>query len=309
MVRHFRFLYWYGKGVSMTSSAQTEFVWPDGYKAAAMISIDLDAESGLLHSDPATATYLDVLAQLAYEPRAGVARLLKVLQRKGFPATFFTPGFTAERWPESVLSVRDAGHEIGHHGYLHEYVHGADEATEEGYLQRGFDALERIVGVRPTGYRAPGFQMNFGTPGLLAKHGFTYDSSLQDSDVPYRLMSADEPNAPSLIEIPVQWALDDFAHYMFLPGLKPYTTIADPARVLNMWALELEALVAEGGVFTLTLHPYLSGRASRARALETLLEVMQSIHGLWVATGAQIAEYAATQPTQPVFHRPVCLPE
>jgi peptidoglycan/xylan/chitin deacetylase (PgdA/CDA1 family) len=291
----------------MTTDASSEFSWPAGFRAAAMITIDLDAESGLLHTDPQTAEYIDVLAQLAYESRAGAARLLRVLARKDFRATFFTPGFTAERWPESVLSVRDAGHEIGHHGYLHEYVHGIDEATEEGYLLRGFDALEKVVGIRPTGYRAPGFQMNRHTPRLLAKQGFAYDSSLQDSDVPYRLMSGPEADAPSLIEIPVQWALDDFAQYMFMPGFKPYTGIEDPEKVLRMWSLELEALADEGGVFTLTLHPFLSGRASRARALESLLEVMQSIDGLWVATGAEIAEHAATQPVEPVWHRPVCL--
>ena len=56
--------------------------------------------------------------------------------------TFFVPGWVAETWPDVARSVRDAGHEIGHHGYLHESVRGKDEATEEGYLLRGLEALD-----------------------------------------------------------------------------------------------------------------------------------------------------------------------
>ena len=42
-----------------------------------------------------------------------------------------------------IRSIRDAGHEIGHHGYMHESVRGKDEATEVGYLVRGLEALDR----------------------------------------------------------------------------------------------------------------------------------------------------------------------
>ena len=58
----------------------------------------------------------------------------------------------------------------------------------------------------------------------------------------------------------------------------------------------------EGGLFVLTNHPFLSGRASRAAALERLMEHAQGTDGLWIATCAEIAEWTAGLGLAPVFH-------
>ena len=83
-----------------------------------------------------------------------------------------------------------------------------------------------------------------------------------DADHPYRLAATAEPGAPTLIELPGHWALDDWEAYNYLPGITGSGVIASPAEVLARWTLELEALVAEGGLFMLTNHPFVSGRAS-----------------------------------------------
>ncbi|MEA2609143.1 MAG: peptidoglycan-N-acetylglucosamine deacetylase, partial [Chloroflexota bacterium] len=131
------------------------FSWPSGIRAAACFTFDLDAESPILFEFPETARYLDVMTHQAYGPRTAVPRLLRLLDRQGIRATFFVPGYSAERWPDGVRSIRDAGHEIAHHGYLHEGSRGVDPETEERRLLRGFEALESVAGVRPIGYRAP----------------------------------------------------------------------------------------------------------------------------------------------------------
>ena len=110
-----------------------------------------------------------------------------------------------------------------------------------------------------------------------------------DADHPYRLATSAEPGAPTLVELPVHWALDDWEPYNYLPGITGSGVIASPADVLARWTLELEALVDEGGLFVLTNHPFVSGRASRAAALERLIERAQAIDGLWIATCAEIA--------------------
>ena len=281
------------------------FEWPDGIRAAAIITVDVDAESGILTDHPQTAAHLNVVAHQAYEALSGVPRLMRIFERQAVPATFFVPGFTADRWPDLIRTIRDAGHEIGHHGYQHEPVHGVDEATERDYLVRGLDALERVAGVRPMGYRAPKFKLNFRSPRLLVEHGFRYDSSLMDSDVPYRLAAGPEPDAPTLIEMPVQWALDDWSQFAFMPGLLPGTTIESPSKALDLWTLELEASAAEGACFMLTLHPYLSGRPSRAHAIEQLIERMKSIKGLWIATAGDVAEHSAALHLPARWHRPL----
>jgi peptidoglycan-N-acetylglucosamine deacetylase len=279
------------------------FRWPDGVRAAACFTFDVDAESPVLFEHPEAAGWLDVMSHQAYGPRTGVPRILRILERRGLRATFFVPGYTAERWPAVVRAIRDAGHEIGHHGYLHEGARSAtDEATEEARLLRGLEALDRVAGVRPTGYRAPMWELSYRLPALLARHGFAYDSGLMDADHPYRLAIGPEPGAASIIELPAHWSLDDWEPYNYLPGITGSGVIASPADVVARWGLELDALVAEGGLFVLTNHPFVSGRASRAVALEALIERAQAIEGLWIATAAEIAAHVATLDLVPVVH-------
>ena len=84
--------------------------------------------------------------------------------------------------------------------------------------------------------------------------------------------------------------------------------ISSPADVLARWTLELEALVEEGGLFMATNHPFVSGRASRAVALEQLIARARSIDGLWIATANEIAAHVATLGLEAVVHRPPVLP-
>jgi peptidoglycan-N-acetylglucosamine deacetylase len=277
--------------------------WPPGYRAAAAITFDVDAESAILAAAPEAADRLGVMTHQAYGPRTGVRRLLRVLAERGLRATFFVPGYTAERWPDTVRAIRDAGHEIGHHGYLHEPL-GADEATEERYLARGLEALDRVAGVRPAGYRAPMWETSYRTPALLARHGFRYDSSLMDADRPYRLAVAPEPDAPTIVEIPIHWGLDDWEQYGYLPDLTGSGLIESPAKVAEMWRLEVEAGFADGTCTVLTMHPFLSGRPSRAAALAEVLDRMLALRdqGLWLATLGEIAAHVEALDLPAVHH-------
>jgi len=285
------------------------FRWPDGHRAAACFTFDVDAESPILFDFPESPAWLDVMSHQAYGARTGIARLLRLLDRRGIRATFFIPGYSAERWPAICRSIRDAGHEIAHHGYLHEGTHGATPAEQDARIVRGLAALDEVLGVQPTGYRAPNWELTFETPGLLARHGFLYDSGLMDADHPYLLATSEEPGAATIVELPGHWALDDWEAYNYLPGITGSGVISSPDDVLARWTLELEALVQEGGLFMLTNHPFVSGRASRAVALERLVERAQSIDGLWIATAAEIAAHVATLGLEPVVHRQPVLPD
>ena len=279
--------------------------WPEGIRAAACFTFDVDAESPILFEHPEAAGWLDVMSHQAYGPRTGVPRILRLLDRQGVQATFFVPGYTAERWPDVIRSIRDAGHEIGHHGYLHEGARSAtDEATEEGRLLRGLEALDTVAGIRPSGYRAPMWELSYRLPALLARQGFAYESGLMDADHPYLLATSAASGAPTIVELPVHWGLDDWEPYVYLPGVSGSGVIASPTDVIARWTLELEALVEEGGLFMLTNHPFVSGRASRAAGLERLIARAREIDGLWIATAAEIAAHVRTLPLQPVVHAP-----
>lgn len=272
-------------------------VWPGDATAAASFCFDLDAESAVLSFAPESSSRMSVMTHQSYGPLVGVPRLLRLLAKQGVKATFFVPGYTAHRYPDTVRTIASEGHEIAHHGYLHEPLGEANEAAEINFLERGIDALEEVTGIRPVGYRAPMWELNYRSPRLLAERGFLYDSSLMDADSPYELATGFEDE--SIIEIPIHWALDDWEQYCYLPNLFDTGMIESPTKCREMWSLEFQATTNEGGCFVLTAHPFLSGRPSRAAALAQMIDEAVSAPHVWVATMSEIASHARTQGLTP----------
>ena len=252
----------------MTSSFCT--TWPHGKTAAASFCFDLDAESAVLSFAPQAASRMSVMSHQSYGPLTGVPRLLRLLEQHGIKATFFVPGYTAHRYPDTIRTIASEGHEIAHHGYLHEPLGEVDEASEIECLERGIAALEEVAGITPVGYRAPMWELNYRSAALLHERGFLYDSSLMDADNPYELATG---NGSGLIE--------------------------SPAKTREMWSLELQATTAEGGCFVLTAHPFLTGRPSRAAALAQIMEEAVGSPEVWVATMCEIAAHTRAQALAP----------
>lgn len=264
--------------------------WPGGHTAAAAFTFDVDAESAVLWGSPQTARRMGVMSHQAYGPLVGVPRLLSLLERHGVRSTFFVPGFTAHRYPGVVLDIVAAGHEVAHHGYLHEQPSAMSAAQEVEALDRGLAALEEVAGVRPVGYRAPMWDLSWRTPALLAERGFLYDSTLMDADVPYEL-AVTPGSSTSVVEIPIQWALDDWEQFCYLPDVSGSGLIESPAKAREMWQAEYDALVGERACWVLTNHPFLIGRPSRAAQLELLVEHVVADPASWVATLGEIATH------------------
>lgn len=278
---------------------QDQFAWPDGFRAAVALTFDVDAEAVVLNVNQAYGRRPSIMTHQQYGPVTGVPRLLRILADRGVRATFFIPGFTAERHPDMVAAVQSAGHEIGHHGYLHEQLKGVGEPEERAFMERGLEALQRVAGVRPSGYRAPWWDTTDRTLDLVAEYGFSYDSSLFDRDVPYRVATASVP----IVEICVSWALDDWEKYAFLPDPPMGSGVIErPSAVLETWWEEIQAYEQVGGCCVLTMHPFLSGRPARARALAELVDRIKARPAIWLTTLGEIAAHAARVggPAQPL---------
>lgn len=278
--------------------------WPGGHTSAAAFTFDVDAESAVLWRAPQNAARMSVISHQSYGPLVGVPRLLALLDKHGISATFFVPGYTARRYPSVVRDIVAAGHELGHHGYLHEQPTAVTDEEEAEYLDRGLAALEDTAGVRPVGYRAPMWDLSWRSAALLHKRGFLYDSSLMDADVPYELAltpGVDE----SIVEVPIQWALDDWEQYCFVPEVSGSGLIEEPAKARRLWEGEFEGLREVGGCWVLTNHPFLSGRPSRARELDRLMGHVASCPDVWLTTLREIAAHVRTLSLTPRSVEPV----
>ncbi len=260
--------------------------WPEGKRCAVALSFDFDAESSFIFREPVKARRsLAGLEERRFGARVGVDRILRLLDRLRVPATFFVPGWTAEHHRAPCEAIRDAGHEIGAHGNVHEAVDLVERPEEEAIMRDQLAILRDVLDVRPAGYRSPSWDVNLWTPEILKAHGFLYDSSLMGDDVPYDLETAQG----TLIEVPVQWLLDDAPLFRHVYGST--NGIADPGRVLQMWSREFSGMHAEGACFVLTCHPFLIGRASRIDMLEELVASMRKLSGVWFATCEEIARW------------------
>lgn len=267
--------------------------WPDGKQSATVLSFDFDAESGFVFREPEKARRsLGDLEERRFGPRVGVDRILRLLDRLKIRATFFIPGWTVENHPAESVRIRDAGHEIGAHGNMHEALGFLDEEQEDRVMREQLDILRSRLAVKPAGYRSPSWDVNVWTPDLLKRHGFLYDSSLMGNDVPYEVDTTQGP----LVEVPVQWLLDDAPLFRHVYGAT--NAIADPGRVLQMWSREFAGMHDENGCFVLTCHPFVSGRASRITLLEDLVAFIRRSPGVWFATCEEVARWHARRPPE-----------
>jgi peptidoglycan/xylan/chitin deacetylase (PgdA/CDA1 family) len=276
------------------------YQWPDGNRCAVVLSFDVDAESAFVFREPhQAATRLDEMEERRFGVRTGLPRILRLLDKYDLPATFFVPGYTITHHTSAIETIQAAGHELGCHGNVHETLHMLDAANERRVLQEQLDIFEQYLGIRPRGYRSPSWSVNVRTPGLLKEFGFLYDSSLMGDDIPYFV---DTPHG-RLAEVPVQWLLDDAPFYRHVYGAT--NAIAEPERVVRLWAGEFRGMYRENGCFVLTMHPYISGRAGRMDGLERLIRAIRREPRVWFATALQVAEWAIETNQNADLHVPI----
>jgi peptidoglycan-N-acetylglucosamine deacetylase len=228
-----------------------------------------------------------VMSHQAYGPLVGVPRILDLLAEYALSATFFVPGFTADRYPGTVEAILAAGHEVGHHSYAHYSPFAQTEDEERRDFERALATLRRL-GAEVDGFRCPSWEPGWRTPQIVAEHGLAYDSSLMDADVPYLL----ETGAGELVELPVHWSLDDWQQYAYIPDPPFRSAIESPRKVLELWTSELDAMRRYGCLFVLTCHPFLSGRPHRVEVLRELIEHALAAGDVEFASCREIARRA-----------------
>jgi peptidoglycan-N-acetylglucosamine deacetylase len=265
--------------------------WLGESAALAVLSFDVDAESPILAQGRRYAGHAMVMTHQAYGPLVGVPRLLALLDDFGLKATFFVPGLTADRYPQTVEQIAAAGHEVGHHSYSHRSPVDLGPDGERADFERALQALDR-VGVRPTGHRAALWEASWDTPALVAEYGLAYDSTLMDDDKPYLLQT---PKG-TIAELPPHWSLDDWEQYAYLPRPEIGVNIESPAKVLDLWINELDAMRRHGCLFMLTNHPFLSGRPGRVETLRRLIEHALGRGDVQFATAGQVAARVREDP-------------
>lgn len=276
-----------GKGLTLPE-------WPGGADVAVSVTFDVDAECGYLGEGDEYAKRLTTLSEGRFSVVRGVPRILDLLADLEIPGTFYVPGDTAERHQSIIQRIVHKGHEVGHHGYMHLRSDRVSPAAQREEIERGFEALDRTIGERPTGYRSASWELTPETFELLLEFGFEYDSSCMGDDRPY----LEEHDGRSMLELPVHWSLDDWPYFAW--NIDSGGNLADPEAFLRVWLTEFESALRDGRHVTYTMHPEVIGRGYRIELLRRFLEEIRERATVWFASHRDVAAHVKSSAGLPV---------
>lgn len=293
---------------------QNPVPWPGGAKCACCITFDMDADS-LIHLEHPKDGYrrASAISMLQYGPEVAVPRILETYRRLGLKQTFFIPAWCMETYPRTVEAILEGGHEIGHHGYLHENPVHQSREEQAMWMDSSIEVIRRMTGQHPRGWRAPLYNFSNHSADLLIERGFRYDASLMGDDNPYIV----DGKSGSFVELPSHWGLDDWPQYVQSMDLGYMMPIRSPKTGWDPFAQEFEAAYRHGGLWVPVVHPFATGRLSRWEVVAEFLETVLERGDVWFARMEDIAahienlvqagEYTPRRVTMPQYTDPVTI--
>jgi peptidoglycan/xylan/chitin deacetylase (PgdA/CDA1 family) len=270
---------------------------PAGKKIAVSLGVDFDAQSLWLgaFNMPSPA----MMARGEFGAEVGAPRLLDVYNKYGIKTTWFTPGHTIDTFPEICRQILADGHEFAHHGYYHENPTKIERETESRLMELALDTFDRQLGMKPVGYRSPYWDYSDSTLDLVEEFGFIYDSSLMARDlVPYRPrrwqvrweQGCVAGKASNVLEIPVNWYLDDFPPLAYVTGIQPGQQ--DTETIYRRWKdiFDYGYERVPNACYATAVHPQIIGQAHHIMFYERLVDYIAAKDGVWFATCEEIAK-------------------
>jgi peptidoglycan/xylan/chitin deacetylase (PgdA/CDA1 family) len=290
----------------------------NGKEILVAYGVDIDAVGGWLGSYGGENSPDDI-SRGVFAGEVGTARIVELFRRYGIRQTFFWPGHSVETFGEQFDECVAAGHEIGVHGYSHENPIAMSRQQEIDVLDYCVGLLTRRSGRAPTGYVAPWWEFSPITNEILLDRGIRYDHSLMHRDFePYYVRAGDtwtkidytRPAAEwmkplvrgeetGLIEIPANWYLDDLPPMMFIKASPNSHGFVNPRDIEQLWRDQFDWVYREyeRAVFTMTIHPDVSGRPQVLLMHERLIEYINGHQGVhWVTFDEIATDFAQRHP-------------
>ncbi len=272
--------------------------WPDDARIAVSLAVAYEegAEHSLLDGDshhetngevpsPVPPQQRDLFNESFFEygSRAGVWRLLRLLDKYQVSATFFCCALALERNPEVAREIAGRGHEVCGHGYRWEEYHSMDRDSERQAIEKTVASLTRTTGQRPKGWFTR-YGPSVHTRQLVAEEGgFIYDSGALNDDLPYYVSVNDKP------WLVVPYSLETNDARFWRGGL---VSTGDFYEYLKD---TFDCLYEEGRthpkMMSMGLHCRIAGRPARSMAVDRFLQYAKGFPGVWFARRVDIARW------------------
>ncbi|MFZ9994907.1 MAG: polysaccharide deacetylase, partial [Steroidobacteraceae bacterium] len=220
-----------------------------------------------------------------YGQRVGAFRLFDMFDEEGVKPSCTINAVTALRRRPMLDAALQRGCEILAHNYEQGELltnFAKDPERERDIIARSLQVYEQAVGRKARGWLSSSLRGTLNTADILAEHGLLFYCDLMNDDQPYLIST---PHGP-IVSTPYTNEINDFT----LLTRRNHTT--DEFR--DILIEELNELYREGEhsgrIMNIGLHPHVSGRAYRIRALREFIRHAKSLPGVWWATREQVAE-------------------
>lgn len=270
------------------------WTWPSNKRIAVVFNVCIEAWSdgkapGISPmGNPLPAGTLDTMAisWASYGYKTGVYRILDSFKRHNGKASFMVNAVIAERAPEAVKAIADAGHEVLSHSYAMDVIPALlSDEEERQNIERCTTLLEKASGQKIKGWLSPRGTSRPETPKLLAAAGYRWYGDVFDTDLPYVLEFGND----QIVAIPLAYDVND------MPSMK-YG--AQPRMMLEAFE-EVIDIAREGGdelrIIDVTNHAHIFGHHRGAHYFEKIIEKAMSAPDIWVGTRAEVAEHVLAQ--------------
>jgi peptidoglycan/xylan/chitin deacetylase (PgdA/CDA1 family) len=260
--------------------------WPNGANAAISLTMDNMGEANELElgSWPAD------VAIGQHHSLEHLPKMLDLLDTHNISATYFIESWNTDHYPDAIENVAARGHEVGFHGYRHEYWTALTQAREIELIE---DAVSRAskLGLTLRGFRPPGGTITPDTLRLLRENGFDYISPV----------ATEAAILDDVVILPFRWEWIDAYFYLDLVA-KMRTARGDteallPAsRLVTDFTAAIEQLATSGGYTALLFHPFLQSTDERLEAMATILDQLQSHPRIWCAPCGEVSDWVSSHP-------------
>lgn len=259
-----------------------DFHWPDDQRVAVTLTFDFQGGEDVRPMADGKINH-ETYTQCEYGPHTGIWRILRILKEEDVKATFMVCGAIAERFPDAVKAIAEAGHEVAGHGYHHEVARDLSKEEENEVIRKTTEMNASRAGYRPMGWRSCTQSPN--SLELLMDHGYLWNSNTFSHDLPFLWQDAGRV----LVELPRQPFGDGRT---YCGGGRDS---GNPEDTLTVWKGMFDTFHDESD-FAPTycpyqFHPYISGRPGRATTLRRIIRHMKDAGGVWFATGSEVANW------------------
>jgi len=215
--------------------------------------------------------------------RVGLWRIAEVTDDLGIPLTLSLNLANWLHYPEIFEASEARGWDVMAHGlYNTRYHWEMPEQAERDAIGQCVEIYRTLTGRMLRGWFSPAATWTKNTPDLVAEAGISYYCDWYHDDQPTQM----NVRSGQLITLPYQMDINDAMVW------RHHFEADDFAQMVidhfdTLWREGAD----HGRVVCIALHPYIMGQPHRIRALERALRHVVSHDKVWMATGAEIADW------------------